>query len=292
MKETLSAIQLAHQAEQLIAQGVDFCWATVVQVTPPSSASVGCKALVTAQGDMYGWIGGGCVQGAVRKASRDCLKSQQSRLLDIGEQIHQQLPGVSAFPQTCHSEGKVQVFIDPFIALPQLLVLGHSPVAKALVTLGQASGFEVYASASAIADTTHNKVQQIDPEQLSDYSHWRQPYIVVASQGYADEAQLGYGLSIEHQYLAFIASPKKAEKVKARIAAKLDDIGTKRLSQLKAPAGLDIKAITPEQIAISILAEIILRLNHQRIRAQHPEKQQHTNAVVASKGCCSGKANP
>ncbi|QDO99949.1 XdhC family protein [Thalassotalea sp. PS06] len=290
MKETLSAIQLAQQAEQLIAQGVNFCWATVVQVTPPSSASVGCKALVTDRGEMFGWVGGGCVQSAVRKASRDCLKNQQSRLLDIGEQISEQLPGVSTFPQTCHSEGKVQVFIDPFIALPQLLVLGQSPVAKALINLGRNSGFEVYADIKVMEEIRGENVTTVEVDNLEEYQHWRQPYVVVASQGYSDESCLANGLSIEHQYLAFIASQKKAEKVKSRLASKLDAVGQQRLSRIKSPAGLDIKAITPEQIAISILAEIILRLNHQRLACQRTGASTDGSTQPAHGSCCSQKA--
>jgi len=240
-----------------------FVTATVVRREVPSSGKSGDKAVIDKFGVMTGWIGGGCVKGIILKESDDALKTGKSRLVKIGQSLTaEEQEGVKDYKMTCMSEGTVEVFIEPVLPSPHLVVIGKTAIAKALVKMAKTAGYRVTAAASEITPTTFEKVDelitQINLEQVKLSSS---SSIVVCTQGEQDEEALEQALRKNCAYIGFVASRKK----KAGVFDNLQQQGIdkKKLDTIKSPAGIDITAKRPEEVAISILAEIIQVQNDQ-----------------------------
>lgn len=234
-----------------------FVTATVVRREVPSSGKSGDKAVIDKFGVMTGWIGGGCVKGIILKESDDALKTGKSRLVKIGQSLTaEKQEGVKDYKMTCMSEGTVEVFIEPVLPSPHLVVIGKTAIAKALVKMAKTAGYRVTVAASEITPTTFEKVDelitQINLEQVKLSSS---SSIVVCTQGEQDEEALEQALKKNCAYIGFVASRKK--KVGVFDNLQQQGIDKKKLDTIKSPAGIDITAKRPEEVAISILAEII-----------------------------------
>ncbi len=235
-----------------------FALATVVRTKAATSAKVGAKAVIRADGSMVGWIGGGCTLGAVRKAARAALGDGRARMIRVrpDEDARPAEEGTEEVRNACASGGTVEVFVEPILPRPSLIVAGASATARALRALGRNAGFTV--TAVALADDLE-AIAEAD-EKLAGFDLSRSPraatsFIVVATQGKRDREALEAALATGAPYVAFIGSRKKAADLKARLAAR--GIAAGRLAGLRSPAGLDIGAVTPEEIALSVLAEIV-----------------------------------
>jgi len=158
-------------------------------------------------------------------------------------------PGVSVFPMTCHSGGSVEILIQPVLPAPRLFVYGASPIARALVRLGQAMGYAVHAL-EEMADGTDSA----SPAAANAGTSPAAVFAVVATQGEWDEDAAAAALAREPDYLGVVASPKRFAEMRAVLARKAPEAS---LSRIKNPAGLDLGARLPEEIAVSILAEIV-----------------------------------
>jgi xanthine dehydrogenase accessory factor len=247
------------------AAGEPFAVATVVRTVAATAAKAGAKAVILPDGSVSeGWIGGGCTRAAVLAAAHDALADGKPRLVSVqppdalqdqGIASGDERAGVRFANNMCPSQGTMDVFVEPVLPAPQLIVCGSSPVAAAIAALGRRLGFIVTACApaaeqAALADAD----RRIDGYALPvDEPGAR--YVVVSTQGRGDEAALQAALAIDAEYVAFVGSRKKAAALKAALAAR--GVAPERLDRLKAPAGLDLGAITPDEIAISILAEIV-----------------------------------
>jgi xanthine dehydrogenase accessory factor len=211
-----------------------------------------------------GWIGGGCARSAVLKAARAALVDGRPRLVSVqpGDALQdhgvcagQSRDGVEFAKNMCPSRGTMDVFVEPVLPKPELVVCGATPVAVALADLGRRLGFLVVAAAPA---EEHARFAEIDLA-IAGYDLSRlvagERYIVVATQGKGDEAALSAALAVSARHVAFVGSHRKAEALRAALAAK--GVDPARLGALHSPAGLDIGAVTPEEIALSILAEIV-----------------------------------
>ncbi len=247
------------------AAGQPFAVATVVRTVAATAAKAGAKAVILPDGSMSeGWIGGGCARAAVLKAAHEALADGKPRLVSVqppdalqdqGVASGDERAGVHFAGNMCPSRGTMDVFVEPVLPQPQLIVCGSSPVAAAIAALGRRVGFTVTVCAPAseqaeLADAD----RRIEGYALpADEAGAR--YVVVSTQGKGDEAALQAALSIDADYVAFVGSRKKAAALKAALAAR--GIAPARLDRLKAPAGLDLGAITPDEIALSILAEIV-----------------------------------
>jgi xanthine dehydrogenase accessory factor len=194
-----------------------------------------------------GWIGGGCARAAVLKAARDAIADGKARLVSVqppdalqdqGVAAGEERAGVRFVKNMCPSQGTMDIFVEPVLPLPQLLVCGSSPVAAAVADLGRRLGFAL----------------TVCEEFALPLDDAAARYVVIATQGRGDEAALQAALAIETEYVAFVGSRKKAAALKAKLGAL---VAPERLARLKAPAGLDLGAITPDEIALSILAEIV-----------------------------------
>jgi xanthine dehydrogenase accessory factor len=258
-------VDVLDELNALKASGEPFAIATVVRTVALTAVKAGAKALIRRDGTMSaGWIGGGCARAAVLKAARAALDDGRPRLVSVqpgdalqehGVDVGQSRDGVEFARNMCPSQGTMDVFVEPVLPRPELLVCGATPVAMALADLGRRLGFLVAVAAPA---EEHEKIAEIDIA-IPGYDLTRlvagERYIVVATQGKGDEAALAAALSAPARHVAFVGSHRKAAALRASLAAK--GVDAERLSALNSPAGLDIGAVTPEEIALSILAEIV-----------------------------------
>jgi xanthine dehydrogenase accessory factor len=245
--------------------GEPFAVATVVRTVAATAAKAGAKALILPDGTMSaGWIGGGCARAAVLKAAREALADGRARLVSVqppialdeqGVKAGDERAGVRFASNMCPSEGTMDIFVEPVLPRPQVIVCGASPVAVALAELARRAGFAVTACAPAIEQAAFEEVDRRIEGYALPVHEAAARYVVVATQGRGDEAALSAALAIEVDYLAFVGSRKKAQALAARLAQR--GVAAEQVARLKAPAGLDLGAITPEEIAISIVAEIV-----------------------------------
>jgi xanthine dehydrogenase accessory factor len=249
----------------LKAASEPFAVATVVRTVALTAAKAGAKALIRADGTMSaGWIGGGCARVAVLKAAREALSDGKPRLVsvqpgdalqELGVEAGQSKGGVEFARNMCPSQGTMDVFVEPVFPKPELLVCGASPVAIALADLGKRLDFFVTVAAPV---EDHDKFAGADRLAAGyDLSHppAAERYTVIATQGRGDEAALAAALAAPARHVAFVGSHRKAAALRQSLAAKGGDAG--RLAAVRSPAGLNIGAVTPEEIALSILADIV-----------------------------------
>jgi xanthine dehydrogenase accessory factor len=258
-------VDVLDELNAMKASGEPFAVATVVRTVALTAAKAGAKALIRLDGTMSaGWIGGGCARAAVLKAARAALDDGRPRLVSVqpgdalqehGVQAGQSKDGVEFARNMCPSQGTMDVFVEPVLPRPELLVCGATPVAVALADLGRRLGFLVAIAAPA---EDHPKFAEIDIA-IAGYDLSRlaagERYIVVATQGRGDEVALTAALAAPARLVAFVGSHRKATALHEAMTAR--GVDPERLSALHAPAGLDIAAVTPEEIALSILAEIV-----------------------------------
>jgi xanthine dehydrogenase accessory factor len=257
----------------LKAREEPFVLATVVRTISVTAAKAGAKAIIQADGRIVaGWIGGGCARGATLKAAREAMADGRSRLISIrpenllaelGVRPGDDREGISFARNTCPSRGTMDIFIEPVLPRPALIVLGSSPVALALVEQARPLGYHVTLAAPfADLPSPPQADRLFDGFDLNGLPEARR-FIVVSTQGKGDEAALKAALAIEADYHGFVGSRRKMAVLRASMMAA--GVAAASLDRIKAPSGLDIGAITPEEIALSILAEVTaLRRRGQR----------------------------
>ena len=247
--------QFLSKASELLANYESFAIAVVVRYEAPISGKPGNKAIIFADGKIWGWIGGGCAQPVVVKEALKALRDGQPRLIRISPSSPPE-QGIVDYAMTCHSGGTLDIYIEPVLPKPHILILGRSPVAVALARLGKAIN---YAVSVAALEADRERFPDCDLVQadldLSPIKITPQTFVVVSTQGQHDEEALEKALRSEASYVAFVASKAKTAKILDYLKER--GLSSTRLGQLKAPAGLDIHASSPEEIAVSILAEII-----------------------------------
>jgi xanthine dehydrogenase accessory factor len=244
-------------AADLIRREEPFALATVVRRQPASSSQAGDMALVSAAGEFHGWLGGSCTQPTVVREALRALADGKPRLIALSpDPGSDRRPGVLVFPMTCHSGGSVDIYIEPVSPPSRFLIFGLSPVARSLCRLAKATGYAV-----DVADP------EADPARFPEADRFwtdlgkpspplgSRPFAVVATMGERDEEAVAAALSTEPAYVGVVASGKRFAEVRQTLRAR--GVPDASLSRVKNPAGLDIGARTPEEIAISILAEIV-----------------------------------
>jgi xanthine dehydrogenase accessory factor len=247
------------------AAGEPFALATVVRTVAATAAKAGAKAVILPDGTISeGWIGGGCARAAVLKAARDALADGRSRLVSVapadlladrGVKAGDEKEGVRFAQNMCPSQGTMDIFVEPVLPRPQVVVCGSSPVAVAIADLAKRTGFAVTICAPAAEQAAFAEADRRIEGYALPVEESGARYVVVSTQGRGDEAALLAALALDVDYLAFVGSRKKAAALKHTLAER--GASAARLAKLKAPAGLDLGAITPDEIAVSILAEII-----------------------------------
>jgi xanthine dehydrogenase accessory factor len=248
------------KATELLARGEPFVTASVVRFQAPISGKPGDKAIIFADGKMWGWIGGGCAQPVVIKEALKALADGKPRLVRISPTAAPE-DGIVDYTMTCHSGGTLDIYIEPVLPKPHILIFGRSPIAQTLARLGRTIGFRISVVAPGAEREQFPDVDLLQTDSnfgelnLDKLRIARETFIVVSTQGESDEEALEQAARSSAMYVAFVASKVKAQKV----LQYLREVGVpaERVSQIRAPAGLDIHAASPEEIAVSILAEII-----------------------------------
>lgn len=262
-------------AHALTLKGEPFALATVVRCDRPTSAKPGAKALIRKDGTVAGWIGGSCTEPVIVKEALRALEDGQPRFIALvgeGGTGLENREGVLKHAMTCHSGGTLEIFVEPVLPKLQLLLIGKGPVADTLAKLGQTMDFTVtLASAEPSVD------------RLAQLGVTPQTFIVVVTHGIADEDALEWALGTEARYVSLVASWKRAEAIVDALRAR--GVPPDRLRRLKSPAGLDIGAVTPAEIAASILAEIVQLSNEQRQRSPVAEAEKSGGAEATDPVC-------
>ena len=246
--------------DELRESGEDFCVATVVRTAAATSAKAGAKAIVRRDGEVHGFIGGGCVQGAVRRVGMQAIADGRPRMIrvkpkeDVVEPVD--VDGVELHKSSCPSGGSVDIFFEPMRQAARLVVCGASPVAVTLITLAGTMGYRIIAAALA---EDHEKIadadQQLDGFDLSGLDLSERDAVVVGTQGKRDREALTQALLSGAGYVGMVGSRRKIATLLDQLGS---DIPTAAKAALHGPAGLDIGAIDPEEIALSIIGEIIM----------------------------------
>ena len=249
------------QLQTLYQTSQPFVVATVVRAEKPTSAKPGAKAVITEDGKLTGWVGGSCAEPTVKREAKKAILDGQPRLIRLCPPEHLgQAPqeGVIEIPLTCISGGTLEIYIEPQLAQPHLVVIGHLATAEALVHLGKGIGYRISVMG---LDVTRERFPEADLvfDHL-DFSHLAisaNTSIVVASHGNYDEDMLVAALQSPASYVALIASKTRSAAILQYLHE--SDLTHEQIARLKYPAGLDLGAVTPEEIALSILAEIVQR---------------------------------
>jgi len=236
---------------ELAAQGKAFAVATVVRVEGSSSARRGSKAIIDAQGKLIlGWVGGGCAESAVRSEALRSLKLEQPLVITLD--MTDEILGVG---MPCG--GKMDVYIEPVLPKPDLLIAGHGRIAETLATLAHVLGFRVIVNDPGADRTSFPQAERVIAEDfdLSQTPIGPNTYVVIATQHKNDHLWLQKALEGEAAYVALIASHHRARLVVDYLAA--EGVPADKLARISAPAGLDLGAVTPEEIALSIVSQIV-----------------------------------
>jgi len=258
------------------AKGEPFALATVVRTVAATAAKAGAKAVIRSDGTMLeGWIGGGCARAAVLKAARESLADGKPRLVSVqppdalegqGVAAGEERAGVRFAKNMCPSQGTMDVFVEPVLPRPQLVICGASPVAVAIADLGLKMGFAVTVCAPAADQGAFVDADRRIEGYALPVEELGARFVVVSTQGRGDEAALQAALAVEAEYVAFVGSTKKAAALREALAER--GVAPEKLARFKAPAGLDLGAITPDEIALSILAEIVALRRRGRPRGE------------------------
>jgi xanthine dehydrogenase accessory factor len=247
--------QFLSKADELLAKGEPFAVALVVRYEAPISGKPGNKAIIRADGKLWGWIGGGCAQPVIVKEALKALADGRPRLVRISPSSSPE-EGIVDYTMTCHSGGTLDVYIEPVLPKPHVLILGRSPVAQTLCKLAETIGYAVSVAAPDAEREAFPGAGSVQTNfDLALLKITAKTFIVVSTQGECDDEALEAALQTGSSYVAFVASKTKAGKTLDTL--KEGGLLADKLARVRAPAGLDIQASSPEEIAVSILAEII-----------------------------------
>ena len=268
--------EILRKSNDLLNKSEPFALAVVVRREAPISGKIGDKAIIQADGKIAGWIGGGCTQPVVIKEAQNAIRDGKPRLVRVTPTSSKDpLEGIVEYNMTCHSGGSIDVYIEPILPKIHLLILGKSPVGRILAQLAKVLDYRVSVFAPEV-----NKVLFPSADSVSDSfdvtGQHNTPYtfVVVSTQGQDDEEALESALKLSQAAISFVASSKKAKAVFNFL--KTRGIAEKQLQRIKVPAGLDIKAHLPEEIAVSILAEIIQIRNSAAPNSKAVKKEKST----------------
>jgi xanthine dehydrogenase accessory factor len=250
------------QAGELSRRGQAFALATVVWRQGPSSGQPGSRAIITEAGELHGWIGGACAEPAVIREAREVIAEGVPRLLLLGSPERfagtgrigstaegseggtgrwAGVPdGVSVVPISCQSEGALEVYIEPVLPAPHLVIVGRSPMAHTLAGLAGALGW---------------RAELIDGPDFSAADADERALVVVATQGHGDEEAVAEAVAARPAYLGLVGSRRRGAAVLGYLADR--GVPKDRLDEVRVPAGLDLGKTTHQEIAVAILAELV-----------------------------------
>lgn len=250
---------LAVEEAQLAARREPYARVTVVWARRPVSAKPGDTALVTADGRLRGWVGGSCGEPTLVREALAALAEGSPRLVHLGpgDEPLTDREGVVRAPVTCASQGSLEVFVEPHLPRPQLVVVGRSPLVTALAGIAAAIDFEVtVVERDGVGSVDAPAARVIGELDLAKAGVGSASYVVVATMGRYDEDALEAVLATGAGYVALVASPRRAAAVRDSLRAAGVPAGD--LARVRAPAGLDLGPLPHREIAVAVLAEIVV----------------------------------
>ena len=244
-------MDLYSKAAELTVQRKPFAIATVVRVEGSSSARRGSKALIDSQGNiLMGWVGGGCAESAVRSEALRCMRSEKPELITLDMQ--DEILGVG---MPCG--GMMDVYIEPVLPQPELVIAGHGRIAETLARLGHMMNFAVTVHDPSAARESFPDAQRIINKDfnVAEIAFGQNTYVVIATLHKNDHLWLQRALDGDAAYVALIASAHRSRLVLDYLLA--EGVAKEKVDRVWAPAGLDLGAAGPEEIALSIMSQIV-----------------------------------
>jgi len=252
--------ELLRLAADLASRRQPFVLAMVVRRQPYTSSHQGDMAIITADGGYHGWLGGNCTQPVVKREAARALADGRPRLLSLSPEAGTEArPGVTVLPMVCQSGGTVDVYLEPVLPPPRLVLFGLSPVIRALTQLGKGLGYSVDVvdpeAAPELLPSADRTFVDWGSTELREAGATPRTYAVVATMGEHDEEAVTAALGLLPEYLGVVASRTRFGELRASLLGR--GISSEPLDRIRNPAGLDIGARQPEEVALSILAEIV-----------------------------------
>lgn len=235
--------------------------ATVVWRRGPSSGHVGSKAVVLGDGTVRGWLGGACAEPTVIREALAAMDDGMPRRLFLGapdELAAHDIDETITVPMACESEGAMEIYLEPFVPAPQVVVIGRSPAVHALTVQGRSLGWDV-----AVIDDDGVADEHPHPElvrtrlDLTGLGIGPSTAIVVATQGHYDDLALQAALDTEAGYIGVVAAEKRASSLLELLRD--SGVGDDALARVHAPAGLDLGPVDNAEIAVAVLADLVAR---------------------------------
>jgi xanthine dehydrogenase accessory factor len=257
-------------ASELAAKGEKFAMATVVWRQAPSSGHQGARAIITADGEIHGWIGGACAEPVVIREGQRIIAEGEPQLILLGspEEFGHIPEGMLAVPMACQSEGALQLYIEPVLSNPQLLVVGRSPMATTLVDLASVLGWR-----AELIDAKEFRAEQADSNSI----------VIVATQGHDDEDSLEKAVAANPAFVGLVASHKRGEAVLGYLADR--GVPHEQLDQVRVPVGLDLGHTSHSEIAVAVLAELISLKAEGRLGSSESEETVKKPATAIDLVC-------
>ena len=252
----------SHDIEKTIKKMTDngkaYVVATVVRTEPPTSAKAGDRAIIDEEGVITGWVGGGCVLPAVTNNAKEALRDGKTRLIRVSRDLEDLETGIMGYPMTCQSGGTLDIFIEPVMPKTQLVIVGKTAIARTLCTLAAELEYDVTVAAPG-GNPNDFKAATKWLDNLDDVEKIKPSpkAVVIATQGAGDARGLEAALTSKATYIGLIASPEKSARLKQTLKKRGHEPAA--IDAIDAPAGIDIGAVTPEEVAVSILAELVQR---------------------------------
>jgi len=239
----MNGLGVLERMSELARSGQAFALATVVWRQGPSSSKQGSRAIITSDGQLHGWIGGACAEPVVIREAKQVIADGHARLLLLGspDQFGTTVPeGMTVVPISCQSEGALEVYIEPVLPVPHLVIVGGSPMAHSLAAMAGALGWctDLYS-----------------PQDFTAGHADERSMVIVATQGHGDEDMIERAVAMRPAYLGLVASRRRGEAVLGYLAER--GVPKEQLDRVHAPAGLDLGKTTHEEMAVAILAELV-----------------------------------
>src|SRR5579862_6221749 len=234
---------ILEEISELTRRGQPFALATVVWRQSPSSSQPGSRAIITAEGEVHGWIGGACAEPVVIREAQRVMADGAAKLLLLGtpDQFGAAVPeGMTVIPIACQSEGALEIYIEPILPVPHLVIVGNSPMARTLADLARALGW---------------RTDLVSGPDFATATADERSMVVVATQGHDDEDVLERAVAARPAYLGLVGSRRRGATVLGYLADR--GVPQEELDRVKVPAGLDLGKTTHEEIAVAILAELV-----------------------------------
>ncbi len=254
--------QILEVAGELADQGLPFALATVVWRQAPSSGHQGARAIITADGQIHGWIGGACAEPIVIREGQRVIAEGEPQVILLGDPADfGHVPeGMVSVPMACQSEGALQLYIEPVLSTPRLFVVGRSPMATTLVDLASVLGWR-----AELVDASDFTADLVDAASI----------VIVATQGHDDEDTLERAMQGSPAFIGLVASGKRGQAVMHHLADR--GIPPEKLQKVKVPVGVDLGHTSHTEIAVSVLAELVAL----KAKGEFTPMPQETSGVAA-----------